>query len=139
MARVILDASVNSFNPKVRNFVEKQAKPALEKNFDENLKFYVSRQRIEGPVVYGPRGGFRRSHGLTSELTISASKRTFSGFIERVLNPIGESTHFEKIDESLFGTLASALKALTDPNRFKYTIEEVLRTATNAVNKLRKS
>lgn len=132
-AKVVLDSSIKTFDRKIFNFIETQAKPAIEKSFNKDLRFCISRQTIEGPILNG-----RQSVDcLTSELTINASKRNFLGFIKRIFNPVKETTNFRKIDEKLFSTLSNALKALNDPDSYKYTIEEVLQTASKAVSKLK--
>jgi len=132
-AKVILNKNIKTFDSQTRQYVEQQAKPILEKSFDDDLTFYLSRQKIKGPIING-----RQTNGaLAKEITIGISKRTFLGFIKNLSNPIKVTTHFKhKTDKNLFNTLSSAIKALTDSNRYKYTTEEVLKTATIAYNKL---
>lgn len=131
-AIVILDSSIKTFKPEIRNFVLQQAVPALEKNFGPDMKFYVSREIL--PIIrkLQPMYPYRGS----TDLSIEASKKGFAGFIKHLFNPQSVPTHFERPDRSKMRTLTGAVKELTNPGRFKYTVEEVLATARKAIAKI---
>lgn len=133
-SRVILDSSINTFNQTVRNFVESQAKPALENTFDDDLVFYISRDKHQGIIV----NGRQLPRTYSPELNIKVKKNKHKGILfNHYTKSTTETTRFGMINTKLLKTLEQAVRALADPNRYKYTVEEVLNTARKAVNKIK--
>lgn len=132
-SKVILDDSINTFPQEVKCFVINKAKPALEQNFDSDIKFFVSREITPGIIL----GGRQIKGWWGKELFIEAYRKGLTGFVKHCFNPIKILTHFEKrIDREKIKTLEGLIKELKNPDRLKYTAEEVLLTAKKAINKL---
>lgn len=132
-SKVVLDSSIDTFNQPIRKFAESQVKPALESNFDDDIVFCISRNKGQGIIING-----RQFPGAyTPEFDIKVKKLTHKGIFKRFTKPTIETTRFGMVDTKLLKTLDQAVKALADPNRYKYTVDEVLKTAQKAIGKIK--